>query len=372
MKMAATDVGTLSACVRAGEIAAGLIQWHSKIPAEVSQRPALAPESLTVSQAPLIRVENLEKTYAVRAGIFGKKVDVQAVRDVSLSIGRQEALGLVGESGCGKSTLGKLLLRLEEPTGGRILFQDQDITHLGDNDLRAFRRQCQVVFQDPYSSLNPHQRIGEIVGEPLRVHRIARNRNDAEQMAAQLLLDVGLRTDLFDRFPHQLSGGQRQRVGIARALAMKPSFVICDEAVSALDVSVQAQVLNLLGDLKDRLQLSYLFIGHDLAVVRQIATRVMVMYLGRVVEVADCAEFYANPLHPYTQALLAAAPSPDPQRERSYKTIPIRGEPPSPSAPPSGCAFRTRCPVVMAECSQELPRLREIKSGHQVACLRFQ
>jgi peptide/nickel transport system ATP-binding protein len=372
MGMAPTDVDSLSACVRAGDMAAGRIQWHSRIAAGAPELKAVQDAPAVIDDAPLIRVENLEKTYSIRAGMFGKKVDIQAVRDVSLTIGRQEALGLVGESGCGKSTLGKLLLRLEEPTSGRILFHDQDITHLGDNDLRAFRRQCQVVFQDPYASLNPHQRIGEIVAEPLRVHKIARNRNDANQVAAQLLLDVGLRTDLFDRFPHQLSGGQRQRVGIARALAMKPSFVICDEAVSALDVSVQAQVLNLLGDLKERLRLSYLFIGHDLAVVRQIATRVMVMYLGRVVEVADCGEFYTNPLHPYTQALLAAAPSPDPERERSYKTVPIRGEPPSPSSPPSGCAFRTRCPVVMAECSQELPKLREVKPGHQVACLRFQ
>lgn len=368
-----TDVGTLSTCVRAGDIASGLIKWQSKAvtqPPECIERPAA--QSLIDEQTPLLVLENLQKTYSIRAGIFGKKVDIQAVRDVSLNINRQEVLGLVGESGCGKSTLGKLLLRLEEPTGGRILFNNQDITHLGDKDLRDFRRECQVVFQDPYASLNPKQRIGDIVAEPMRIHKIARNRNEANQIAAQLLLDVGLRTDLLDRFPHQLSGGQRQRVGIARALAMKPSFIICDEAVSALDVSIQAQVLNLLSDLKDRLKLSYLFIGHDLAVVRQIATRVVVMYLGRIVEVADCGEFYSNPLHPYTQALLAAAPSPDPALERAYKVIPIRGEPPSPSAPPSGCAFRTRCSMEMPECSQVIPQLREVKQGHQVACLRFQ
>ena len=330
-------------------------------------RPAAAAAG--AAGAPLIRVENLEKVYRIKAGMFRPKGQVRAVSGVSFTIGRRETLGLVGESGCGKSTLGKLLLRLEEPTGGRIVFEDEDITHRSDAQLRPFRRKTQVIFQDPFASLNPRQRIGDIVAEPMRVHRIAPSPAAARERALQLLLDVGLRGDLFDRYPHQLSGGQRQRVGIARALAMNPSFIVCDEAVSALDVSIQAQVVNLLGDLQKTLDLSYLFIGHDLAVVRQIATRVMVMYLGRVVEVAPRDEFYDRPLHPYTQLLMAAAPSPDPEREKNYRVVPIRGEPPSPSNPPSGCAFRTRCPQATPDCAREVPALSEVRPGHWVACI---
>ncbi len=371
-----TDVGTISTCVRVTDIAAGKIAWAhpASVPATAAQpatvaQPA-APKAGAATTEHVIRVENLEKTYTVKAGWLGKRAHIRAVRDVSFAIGRQETLGLVGESGCGKSTLGKLLLRLEEPTSGRILFGDQDITHASDRALRPFRRHTQVVFQDPFASLNPHQRIGDIIAEPVRVHGIAKNAREAKETAERLMLDVGLRTDLMTRYPHQLSGGQRQRVGIARALAMEPSFIVCDEAVSALDVSIQAQVVNLLSDLQSKLRLSYLFIGHDLAVVRQIATRVMVMYLGRVVEVADRDEFYNNPQHPYAQLLMAAAPSPDPEREKKYRTVPIHGEPPSPANPPSGCAFRTRCPVVMPQCAEVVPPLVETSPGHHVACLR--
>lgn len=366
-----TDLGTISTCLRVAEIAEGKIGWpEADDRAEVVVKAPARASTVAAATEHVIRVENLEKTFQIKTGWMGKRSQLRAVRDVSFSIGRQETLGLVGESGCGKSTLGKLLLRLEEPTGGRILFGDQDITHVGDRGLRDFRRHTQVVFQDPFASLNPHQRIGDIVAEPVRVHGIAKNGREASEVAERLLLQVGLRADLMTRYPHQLSGGQRQRVGIARALAMKPSFIVCDEAVSALDVSIQAQVVNLLSDLQKDLQLSYLFIGHDLAVVRQIATRVMVMYLGRVVEIADRDEFYNNPQHPYAQLLMAAAPSPDPEREKKYRTVPILGEPPSPSNPPSGCAFRTRCPVVMPQCAEVVPPLVETKPGHSVACLR--
>jgi peptide/nickel transport system ATP-binding protein len=293
---------------------------------------------------------------------------VKAVRDVSLAIARQETVGVVGESGCGKSTLGRLLLRLEEPTAGRILFRGQDITHLGSNALRGFRRQAQVVFQDPFSSLNPRQRTADVIAEPMRVHKLRPSAADARAEAERLLALVGLRADHAERFAHQLSGGQRQRVAIARALAMEPQFILCDEAVSALDVSVQAQIVNLLADLQERLQLSYLFIGHDLAVVRQIATRVVVMYLGRVVEIADRDAFYRDPAHPYSQLLMSAVP--DVVGGRVRPPIPIRGEPPSPSAPPSGCAFRTRCPQAMSACAETVPPLVTVRPGQQVACLR--
>ena len=296
---------------------------------------------------------------------------VKALRDVSLSISRRETVGIVGESGCGKSTLGKLMLRLEEPTSGRILFRGEDITHNSDRMLRSFRQHTQVVFQDPFSSLNPRQRIGDILAEPMLVHKIVRSRAEARDEAERILLQVGIGADYLARFAHQMSGGQRQRVAIARALAMRPEFIVCDEAVSTLDVSIQAQVVNLLADLQGSLGLSYLFIGHDLAVVRQIATRVMVMYLGRVVEVADRDAFYSNPKHPYSQVLMAAVPSPGGEQRSDRKVIEIRGELPSPLNPPSGCTFRTRCPVVMHECAQMVPELRAVGVGQQVACLRY-
>ena len=373
--MRSTDVGSISACVRAGEMGRGEVRWRPAavvVPAQAAAAAAAAAVPPSDDQAPLVQVESLEKTYSLKSGLFGHRTAVQAIRQVSLSIARRETVGVVGESGCGKSTLGKLLLRLEEPTGGRILFRGEDITHLGDRALRAFRRQAQVVFQDPFSSLNPRQRVADIVAEPMRVHGIVPGRDAARDEAHRLLLLVGLRDDHADRFAHQLSGGQRQRVAIARALAMRPEFIVCDEAVSALDVSIQAQVVNLLADLQERLHLSYLFIGHDLAVVRQIATRVVVMYLGRIVEIADRDTFYSRPQHPYSQALMAAVPSVGDNAATVRAVVPIRGEPPSPLAPPSGCAFRTRCPKVMPDCAQIVPELRQAAPGQQVACLHFQ
>ena len=374
-----TDVGSTSACVRAAEMGQGLVRWRpaaavAAVPAQPSAASSTAPAAASPSAdtAPLVQLESLAKTYLLKSGLFGRRTSVQAIRDVSLSIARRETVGVVGESGCGKSTLGKLLLRLEEPTGGRILFRGEDITHRGDRALRTFRRQAQVVFQDPFSSLNPRQRVAEIVAEPMRVHGIVAGRDAARAEAQRLLKLVGLRDDHADRFAHQLSGGQRQRVAIARALAMRPELIVCDEAVSALDVSIQAQVVNLLADLQEQLHLSYMFIGHDLAVVRQIATRVVVMYLGRIVEIADRDTFYSRPQHPYSQALMAAVPSVDDGAAAAPAVIPIRGEPPSPLSPPSGCAFRTRCPVVMPACAELVPELRETAPGQQVACLRFQ
>ena len=367
LRVRRTDVGTESACHRLDALSAGEVAWRAY------RAPAQAPASRAkpVSDAgdqPLLRVEGLEKRYAARAGLFGGGAGVMAVRDVSLSVARRETVGVVGESGCGKSTLGRLLLRLEEPTGGRIVFQGQDITHARAGALRAFRRQAQVVFQDPFSSLNPRQRIAEVLMEPMRVHGLAPSRDAARAEAERLLQLVGLRQDHAERFAHQLSGGQRQRVAIARALAMQPAFIVCDEAVSALDVSIQAQVVNLLADLQARLDLSYLFIGHDLAVVRQIATRVVVMYLGRIVEIADRDLFYRDPQHPYAQVLMSAVPG---VGETSVPTLrAIQGEPPSPLAPPSGCAFRTRCPVAMPACSEVVPPLRQTRAGQFVACLR--
>ncbi|GAB3189864.1 ABC transporter ATP-binding protein [Hydrogenophaga aquatica] len=360
-----TDVGTLSTCVRAPELADGRIRWTSKL-AQTPQAPRAEPSGKT-----LVEVRALEKTYTLKKGLFGRGRNVQALRDVSLTIEAGETIGVVGESGCGKSTLGRLLLRLEEPSGGQVRFKGDDITHLGDRSLRSFRRHTQVIFQDPYSSLNPRQRIGSILTEPMLVHGIAVNWRVANEEAIRLLEEVGLRAEHADRFPHQLSGGQRQRVAIARALAMKPEFIVCDEAVSALDVSVQAQVVNLLADLQERLGLSYLFIGHDLAVVRQIATRVVVMYLGRIVEVADRDSFYAEPLHPYAQVLMAAVPSTEQIGLGGGAAQAIRGEPPSPLAPPSGCAFRTRCVKATEECARTVPELKTVAPGRLVACLHI-
>jgi peptide/nickel transport system ATP-binding protein len=319
----------------------------------------------------LVEVSGLQKTFALKKGLFGAQRQVQALRDVSLSIRPGETIGVVGESGCGKSTLGRLLLRLDEPSGGQVRFRGEDITHRGDRALRAFRRHTQVVFQDPYSSLNPRQRIGSILTEPMLVHGIVASRAEARAEAVRLLQEVGLRAEHAERFPHQLSGGQRQRVAIARALAMRPEFIVCDEAVSALDVSVQAQVVNLLADLQERMNLAYLFIGHDLAVVRQIATKVVVMYLGRIVEVADRDSFYAQPLHPYAQVLMAAVPSTEQIGMGTVQAQAIRGEPPSPLSPPSGCAFRTRCSMATDECARTVPELRSVAPGRLVACLKL-
>jgi peptide/nickel transport system ATP-binding protein len=357
-----TGANSFSACIRAEVMAAGTIGWTTAT-ATATAAPA-RPAQL------IVQVENLARHYEVRGGWRRDARTVKALDGVSFSIGAGETLGVVGESGCGKSTLGRVLLRLENATSGRIAFDGKDITHADNQALRALRRRMQVVFQDPYASLNPRKTLGDIIAEPLRVHRITSGAAATQNRVADLLQQVGLRPDLHDRFPHQISGGQRQRVGIARALAMEPAFIVCDEAVSALDVSVQAQIVNLLADLQQKHGISYLFIAHDLAVVQHISTRVMVMYLGRVVEIADRDSLYRHALHPYTRLLLEAAPAPDPERERVRTPVLIRGEPPSPFDPPSGCAFRTRCPIATPACAEAIPQLREAMPGHHVACIR--
>jgi oligopeptide/dipeptide ABC transporter ATP-binding protein len=310
----------------------------------------------------LLEVRNLVKHFSVGQGT------VRAVDDVTLSIRRGETLGLVGESGCGKTTTGRCVLLLERPTRGEIVFEGTDLTSLSDAALRKVRRHIQVIFQDPYSSLNPRMTIGQILAEPLKVHGIVKDPEAREARVRELLEQVGLLPQHAKRYPHQLSGGQRQRVGVARALAMEPSLIVCDEPVSALDVSIQAQIVNLLEDLQQRLGLTYLFIAHDLSVVRHISDRIVVMYLGKVVEVADRVSLYERPTHPYTRALLSAVPIPDPKLEALRERTVLRGEVPSPLAPPSGCVFHPRCPMAQARCSAEIPRLREIRPGHWGAC----
>jgi oligopeptide/dipeptide ABC transporter ATP-binding protein len=318
---------------------------------------------------PLLEVHNLVKHFPVGGGMFkGPSAVVRAVDDVSFTIRRGETVGLVGESGCGKTTTGRCILQLERPTSGRILFEGVDLTTLDDAALRAIRRKVQVIFQDPYSSLNPRMTIGQILAEPLKVHGIVPDRARRDARVRELLEQVGLLPQHARRYPHQLSGGQRQRVGIARALAMEPALIVCDEPVSALDVSIQAQIINLLEDLQQRFGLTYLFIAHDLSVVRHISDRVVVMYLGKVVEVADRQALYEDPLHPYTRALLSAVPIPDPALEAQREHTVLRGEVPSPLRPPSGCVFHPRCPRAEARCSAEIPALREIKPGHRAAC----
>ncbi|MBM3490057.1 MAG: dipeptide ABC transporter ATP-binding protein [Alphaproteobacteria bacterium] len=316
----------------------------------------------------LLEVSNLVKHFAVGGWRGGKAATVRAVDGVSFQITRGETLGLVGESGCGKTTVGRCILQLERPTGGRIVFDGADLTGLAQHDLRAVRRKMQVIFQDPYSSLNPRMTIGEILSEPLKVHRLVPGRAEREARVRELLLQVGLLAQHARRYPHQLSGGQRQRVGIARALAMEPSLIVCDEPVSALDVSIQAQIINLLEDLQARLGLTYLFIAHDLSVVRHISDRVAVMYLGRIMELADRRALYEEPLHPYTRALLSAVPIPDPSLEAGRERVVLRGEVPSPLNPPAGCVFHPRCPLAEARCAASVPGLREIKPGHWAAC----
>lgn len=315
---------------------------------------------------PLLKVEGLKKYFPVQAGVITHTVGhVKAVDDVSFEVYEGETLGIVGESGCGKSTTGRMLMRLLEPTEGNITFSGHKISELSNKELRAVRRDIQMVFQDPYASLNPRHTIGKILEEPLIVHGIG-NAKERKERVMSLLNIVGLSDFHAKRYPHQFSGGQRQRVGIARALMTNPKLVIADEPVSALDVSVQAQVLNLMQDLQREFKLTYIFIAHDLGVVRHISNRVGVMYLGHIVELADSESLYEEPLHPYTQALLSAVPIPDPDFKREAELI--KGDIPSPSNPPSGCTFHTRCPHKMAVCSQQVPVFNEIKPGHSVAC----
>jgi oligopeptide transport system ATP-binding protein len=320
----------------------------------------------------LLEVRHLVKHFAVPGGsLFAKAGSVvRAVDGVSFVISKGETLGLVGESGCGKTTIGRCILQLERPTAGQILFAGQDLSRLTATELRPIRRQLQVIFQDPYSSLNPRMTVGQILAEPLKVHGIEPEREARRRRVAELLAEVGLLQALASRYPHELSGGQRQRVGIARALAMQPAFIVCDEPVSALDVSVQAQIINLLDELQERFHLTYLFVAHDLSVVRHISDRVAVMYLGKIVELTDWQLLYTAPLHPYTQVLLSAVPIPDPAIEARRQRMVLQGEVPSALHPPAGCVFHPRCPMAVAECQQEVPELREITPGHWVACLR--
>jgi len=316
---------------------------------------------------PLLSVTALRKDFALKGGLFSKDAPVvHAVDGISFAIAPGETLGLVGESGCGKSTTGRCILRLIEPSSGQIMFKGRDVTDLQGEELRGLRRDMQIIFQDPFASLNPRHTVRGIIGEALVIHRLAANRRELEERVVELLETVGLQSGHLHRFPHEFSGGQRQRIGIARALAVQPQMIVCDEPVSALDVSIQAQVINLLEDLQEKFGLTYLFIAHDLSVVEHISDRVAVMYLGRMVEIAPSDALYDNPRHPYTEALLSAVPIPDPQLKR--KRIVLSGEVPSPIHPPAGCHFHPRCPLAEARCKVEVPLLRESTPGHWTAC----
>jgi oligopeptide transport system ATP-binding protein len=324
-------------------------------------------EASPAAVEPLLSVRNLTKAFPIRGGFFKRQVgSVHAVDGVDFDIGPGETFGLVGESGCGKSTTGRCVLRLIEPSGGDIRFEGKDVLSLSGEKLRELRRDIQIIFQDPYASLNPRMTIGAIIGEALTIHGLTKTRAQYEERIAHLLETVGLQAGHMTRYPHEFSGGQRQRIGIARALAVEPKLIICDEPVSALDVSIQAQVINLLEDLQQKFGIAYLFVAHDLSVVEHISRRVAVMYLGRIVETAAARQLYASPKHPYTEALLSAVPIPDPSVKR--KRIRLKGEVPSPINPPSGCHFHTRCPIAQDICSREVPPLKESAPGQLVAC----
>lgn len=312
----------------------------------------------------LIEVEGLKQYFPVASGMFSKKY-VKAVDDVSFHVNRGETLGLVGESGCGKTTTGRSILRLHEPTAGAIKYAGVDITHV---NMLPYRKKMQIVFQDPYASLNPRMTIRDIVGEPIDIHKLAKDKKERDEMIIESLRRVGLNSDHAGRYPHEFSGGQRQRIGIARALAVKPEFIVCDEPVSALDVSIQAQVVNMFEELQQEMGLTYLFIAHDLSVVKHISDRIGVMYLGKMVELADSNELTAHPVHPYTKSLISAIPIPDPKKARANKRIILEGDVPSPLNPPSGCRFRTRCKYATAQCAETEPEFREVSPGHFAAC----
>ncbi len=327
--------------------------------------PPVAAETGDVQ--PLLDVQNLKKYFPIRGGVLSRVVgNVKAVEDVSFTINPGEVVGLVGESGSGKTTAGRSILRLIEPTSGSVKFDGVDVTQLNKQTMREYRKKMQIIFQDPFASLNPRMSVGDIIGEALQIHNLAQGR-DREERVASLLEKVGLSASHMRRYPHEFSGGQRQRIGIARALAVDPQFIVADEPVSALDVSIQAQVVNLLQDLKDELGLTLLFIAHDLGVVEYISDKVIVMYLGRVMEVAPAKELYRNPTHPYTEALLSAVPIPDPTYKR--ERIILQGDIPSPINPPSGCVFRTRCPIATDDCAHVVPPLEEVSPGHFKACI---
>lgn len=312
----------------------------------------------------LIEVRNLKQYFPVSDGLFSKKY-VKAVDDVSFYIEKGETLGLVGESGCGKTTAGRTILRLYEPTGGQILYDGKDITKA---DMLPYRKKMQIVFQDPYASLNPRMTVGDIVGEPIDIHKLAASKKERSDKIMQMLEHVGLNNEHANRYPHEFSGGQRQRIGIARALAVNPEFIVCDEPISALDVSIQAQIVNMFEQLQEEMGLTYLFIAHDLSIVKHISRRIGVMYLGKLVEIADSYELTSQPAHPYTKSLISAIPIPDPQTSRKKKRIVLEGDVPSPVNPPSGCRFRTRCPYATEICAKEEPKLKQIGNGHFAAC----
>ncbi len=314
---------------------------------------------------PLVEVKNLKKYFNISTGLFSSK-PLKAVDDVSFSIRKGETLGLVGESGCGKTTVGRTLLHLYKPTGGQILFDGNKVED--KKEILEFRKKSAMVFQDPYSSLNPRMTVSDIIAEPLDVHKMYQNKKERQEKVLDLMAKVGLNSEHANRYAHEFSGGQRQRIGIARSLAMGPEFVVCDEPVSALDVSIQAQVINMFDELQDQMGLTYLFIAHDLLVVRHISDRIAVMYLGKMVELADSKEIYDHPLHPYTKCLMSAVPVPDPQIARNNSRIVLSGDIPSPLNAPSGCPFRTRCPYATEECAASMPPFKEVSSGHFVAC----
>ncbi|MCH7739503.1 MAG: ATP-binding cassette domain-containing protein [Chloroflexi bacterium] len=338
---------------------------------EQATRPDAAKGAAEVQ--PLLEVRNLKVYFPVTSGVlFARRVGyIKAVDDVSLVIRPGETLGLVGESGSGKTTTGRAILRLLEPTDGQVLFDGEDLRKLNAREMRQKRRELGMVFQDPYGSLNPRMTAGSMIGEPLKIHKLYDGKEDYRKQVGDLLEIVGLSRSMADRYPHEFSGGQRQRIGVARALAGKPRFIVLDEPVSALDVSIQAQLINLLQDLQEEFNIAYLFIAHDLSVVRHISDRIAVMYLGKLVETANYKDLYDNPLHPYTKALLSAVPLPDRTLERTRERIILKGDIPSPRDPPSGCVFRTRCPIAVDECSITVPPMREITPEHHAACIRL-